>query len=100
MSHSKRAPAGLEELTTLMNEIAREFVAMNTDDPRRASLVKQFEQLAEIRMSIRSNLSELIGQRMDELSREMITLGTGEARRAQVVNEIESLRELLRIVNG
>jgi hypothetical protein len=99
MSDSKRAPAGLEELTTLMNEIAR-FVAMNTDDPRRASLVKQFENLADIRMSIRSQISELIGQRMDELSREMITLGTGEARRAQVVNEIESLRELLRIVNG
>jgi hypothetical protein len=100
MSHSKRAPAGLEELTILMNEIAPEFVTMNTDDPRRASLLKQFEQLAEIRMSIRSNLSELIGQRMDELSREMITLGTGEARRAQIVNEMESLRELLRIVNG
>lgn len=98
MSDSKRAPAGLEELTTLMNEIAREFVAMNTDDPRRASLVKQFENLADIRMSIRSQIGELIGQRMDELTRE--TLRADEARRAQVVNEIESLRELLRIVNG
>jgi hypothetical protein len=52
-----------------MNEIARGFAVMDADDPRQASFVKQFENLAEIRMSIRANISELIGERMDELMR-------------------------------
>jgi hypothetical protein len=51
---SDNKPAhSLEELTIVMNEIAREFVTMDADDPRRASLVKHFENLPEIRMSIR-----------------------------------------------
>ena len=100
MSENQLAPATLEELTTAMNEIAGELVAMDAGDPRRASLAKHFEQLAEIRMSIRGYLSELIRQRTEELSREMITLRTGVALRAQVVKEIASLRELLRVVNG
>lgn len=97
-AHFSPAPAAWK--TTVMNEIAREFVAMNPGDSRRASLLKHFEQLAEIRMSIRSNLSELIGQPINELSREMITVSEDDERGAQVLKEIESLREMLRVVNG
>jgi len=43
MSDSKPAPASVEELTIVMNEIAREFVTTDADDPRRASLVKHLK---------------------------------------------------------
>ena len=100
MSDSKPAPASVEELTIVMNEIAREFVTMDADDPRRVSLVKHFENLAEIRMSIRSQITELIGQRMDELAHQMTTLITSDPRRGKIVKEVESLSEMLNALNG
>jgi len=40
MSDSKTAPASLELLTEIMNELAREIGFMDPDDPKRAPLVK------------------------------------------------------------
>jgi hypothetical protein len=94
------APASVEELTIVMNEIAREFVTTDADDPRRASLVKHLKISPKFGCPSRSQITELIGQRMDELARQMTTLITSDPRRGKIVKEVESLSEMLNALNG
>jgi hypothetical protein len=43
MSDSKTAPASLELLTEIMNELAREIGVMEPDDPKRPLWLKVFQ---------------------------------------------------------
>lgn len=94
MHESKPAAASLGILTNVMNELAREIGVMDPDDQRRRSLVKGLSDLTQLRTSLRTEVNELIVQRMEGLAHEMKSLSIGEPRRAQIVNEIVRLSRI------
>lgn len=96
MSDEKSKIAILEIVTTTMNELAQELGAMELDDPRRASFVKELSDLMQLRRSLRLGGNQSNGQRMDELAREMTTIKPGDPRRVQIVHEIMRLRDLVK----
>ena len=50
MSDSKTAPASLELLTEIMNELARQIGFMDPDDPKRAPCLKDLSDLTQFRI--------------------------------------------------
>jgi hypothetical protein len=96
MSDEKSKTAILEIVTTIMNELAQELGAMELDDPRRASFVKELSDLMQLRRFLRLAGNQSNGQRMDELAREMTTIKPGDLRRVQIVHEIMRLRDLVK----
>ena len=94
MSDEKSKTIVLEIVTTTMNEVAQELGAMELDDPRRASFVKELSDLMQVRRALRLGGNQSYGQRIDELACELTTLNPGDPRRAQIVHEIIRLRDL------
>ena len=60
-------------VTTTMNELAQELGAMELDDPRRASFVKELSDLMQLRRSLRLGGNQSNGQRIDELARQLLS---------------------------
>jgi hypothetical protein len=96
MSDEKSKTAILEIVTTTMNELAQELGAMELDDPRRASFVKELSDMMQLRRSLRLGDNQSNSQRMDELAREMTTIKPGDPRRVQIVHEIMRLKDLVK----
>jgi hypothetical protein len=94
MSDEKSKTIIVEIVTTTMNEVAQELGAMDLDDPRRVSFVKELSDLMQLRRFLRLGGNQSNGQRIDELACELTTLNPGDPRRAQIVHEIIRLRDL------
>jgi hypothetical protein len=91
MSDTKFAPAMFELLGKAMDEVAREFGAMDLDDPKRGPLLKELSALTQLRFwlkSLKSEPNRLLAQPMEKLARELVALKVRDRRRVQIIAEI------------
>ena len=86
---------GLDLLTKVRNDIAREIGEMDPNDPLRPERVKELCAITEFSKSIKTERNKLIYKKMDALAREVGALKPRDARRADIVNEIIRLSHLI-----
>ena len=84
MSDTKSASAMFEILGKAMDEVAREFGAMDRDDPKRGPLLEELSGLTQLRLWLKSESNRLLAQPMEELARELVALKVGDRRRVQI----------------
>ena len=78
MSDTKSASAMFEILGKAMDEVAREFRAVDRDDPKRGPLLEELSGLTQLRLWLKSEPNRLLAQPMDELARELAALKVRE----------------------
>ena len=97
MSDTKSASAMFEILGKAMDEVAREFGAVDRDDPKRGPLLEELSGLTQLRLWLKSEPNRLRAQPMDELARELAPLKVSDRLRVQIIAEImrwsQSLQE-------
>ena len=97
MSDTKFATAMFEISGKAMDEVAREFRAVDRDDPKRGPLLEELSGLTQLRLWLKSESNRLLAQPMDELARELAALKVRDRRRVQIIAEImrwsQSLQE-------
>ena len=86
MSDTKSASAMFEILGKAMDEVAREFGAVDRDDPKRGPLLKELSALTQLRLWLKSEPKR--AQPMEELARELAALKVRDRRRVQIIAEI------------
>ena len=88
MSDTKSASAMFEILGKAMDEVAREFGAVDRDDPKRGPLLEELSGLTQLRLWLKSEPNRLRAQPMDELARELAPLKVSDRLRVQIIAEI------------
>ena len=88
MSDTKSASAMFEILGKAMDEVAREFRAVDRDDPKRGPLLEELSGLTQLRLWLKSELNRLLAQPMDELERDLSPLMLCDRLRVQIIAEI------------
>ena len=88
MSDTKSASAMFEILGKAMDEVAREFGAVDRDDPKRGPLLEELSGSTQLRLWLKSEPNRLRAQPMDELARELAPLKVSDRLRVQIIAEI------------
>ena len=88
MSDTKFAPAMFEISGKALDEVAREFRAVDRDDPKRGPLLEELSGLTQLRLWLKSEPNRLLAQPMEELARELAALKVSDRRRLQIIAEI------------